>query len=84
MLLKADVDGPAWMDARIADAYGCHRQTVENLRERLVTEGFEHALNGQVRKPRPNVLDGTQAGNGKEASRPVKEKTPRKRARRTA
>ena len=27
---------------------------------RLVTEGFESALNGQARKPRPKVLDGTQ------------------------
>lgn len=60
LLRKADVDGPAWTDARIAEAYGCRRQTVENLRQRLVTEGFESALNGQVRKPRPKVLDGTQ------------------------
>jgi hypothetical protein len=60
ILLKADADGPAWTDARIAEAYGCRRQTVENLRERLVTEGFEPALNGQVRQPRPKVLDGTQ------------------------
>lgn len=60
ILLKADADGPAWTDARIAEAYGCRRQTVENLRERLVTQGFEPALNGQVRQPRPKVLDGTQ------------------------
>ena len=60
MLLKSDVDGPAWSDARIAEAYGCRRQTVENLRERLVLEGFEPALNGRVRKPRPKVLDGKQ------------------------
>ena len=60
LLLKADADGPAWTDARIAEAYGCRRQTVENLRERLVTEGFEPALNGHVRKPRPKVLDGRQ------------------------
>jgi transposase len=60
ILLKADADGPAWADARIAEAYGCRRQTVENLRERLVTEGFESAVNGQVRRPRPKVLDGEQ------------------------
>jgi hypothetical protein len=60
ILLKADADGPAWTDVRIAEAYGCRRQTVENLRERLVTEGFESAVNGQVRQPRPKVLDGTQ------------------------
>ncbi len=60
ILLKADADGPAWTDARIAEAYGGRRQMVENLRERLVTEGFEAALNGQARQPRPKVLDGTQ------------------------
>src|SRR5262245_16035807 len=60
ILLKADADGPAGTDARIAEAYGCHRQTVENLRQRLVTEGFEAAVNGQVRQPRPKVLDGEQ------------------------
>ena len=60
ILLKADADGPAWTDARIAEAYGCRRQTVEQLRERLVTEGFESAVNGHVRQPRPKVLDGTQ------------------------
>lgn len=60
ILLKADADGPAWTDARIAEGYGCRRQTVEGLRERLVTEGFEPALNGQVRKSRPKALDGNQ------------------------
>jgi hypothetical protein len=60
ILLKADADGPAWADARIAEAFGCRRQTVENLRQRLVTEGFEAAVNGQPRAPRPKVLDGAQ------------------------
>jgi len=60
ILLKADVGGPAWTDARIAEAFGCRRQTVENLRQRLVTEGFASAVNGQPRAPRPKVLDGTQ------------------------
>ena len=60
ILLKADADGSAWTDARIAEAYGCRRQTVEGLRERLVTVGLEPALNGQVRESRPKVLDGTQ------------------------
>src|SRR5262249_56203932 len=49
-----------WPDARIAEAYGCRRQTVENLRQRLVTEGFESAVTGQARTPRPKILDGTQ------------------------
>jgi transposase len=60
ILLKADADGSAWTDARIAESYGCRRQTVEGLRERLVSEGFEPALNGQMRQSRPKALDGTQ------------------------
>lgn len=60
ILLKADADGPAWTDQQIAEAYGCRRQTVENVRERLVTEGFEIALRGKrpVEPPRKPVLDG--------------------------
>lgn len=62
ILLKADADGPAWTDQRIADAFGCRRQTVENVRERLVTEGFEAALCGKrpAEPPRKPVLDGKQ------------------------
>jgi hypothetical protein len=60
ILLKADADGPNWTDARIAEAYGCRVQTIENLRKRLVTEGFETALNGIQREspPTPPLLDG--------------------------
>jgi hypothetical protein len=61
ILLKADVDGPAWTDVKIAEAYGCRTQTVENVRERFVTEGFEVTLAGKPRvKPRPKLLDGKQ------------------------
>ena len=60
VLLKADADGPAWTDADIADAFGCRRQTVENVRERFVTDGFDLALNGRPRAPRPKVLTGEQ------------------------
>jgi hypothetical protein len=62
VLLKADADGPAWTDAQIADAFGCRTKTVENIRQRLVTEGFEITLNGQARAhaPRPKKLDGAQ------------------------
>src|SRR5713101_9746867 len=49
VLLKADADGPGWTDAKIADAFGCRTKTVENIRERLVTEGFEVTLNGKMR-----------------------------------
>lgn len=62
ILLKADAEGPAWTDARIAEAFGCRTQTVESIRHRLVTEGFEITLNGQPRPkpPCPRLLDGEQ------------------------
>ena len=60
ILLKADVDGPAWNDTKISETVGCRRQTVENVRQAFVCEGFERAL---VRKkaatsPTPKLLDG--------------------------
>jgi hypothetical protein len=62
VLLKADANGPAWTDARIADAFGCRTKTVENIRQRFVTEGFDLTLNGQPRlqPPCPRLLDGEQ------------------------
>ena len=60
ILLKADADGPNWTDTQIAEAYHCRVQTIENLRKRLVSEGFELALNGIQREspPTPPLLDG--------------------------
>jgi hypothetical protein len=62
ILLKADADGPHWTDKRIAEAFACRTQTVENIRRRLLTEGFEVALCGQRREtpPRQKTLDGKQ------------------------
>jgi hypothetical protein len=62
ILLKADAAGPGWIDARIAEAFSCRVQTIENLRKRLVTEGFEVAFQGKPRltAPRQKVLDGKQ------------------------
>lgn len=61
VLLKADADGPAWTDAKIAEAFDCRTKTVENIRERFVREGFEVTLNGKPRvEPRPKLLDGAQ------------------------
>jgi len=61
VLLKADVDGPNWTDAKIVDAFGCRRQTVESIRERFVSRGFEITVNGKMRiEPRPKLLDGEQ------------------------
>jgi hypothetical protein len=60
ILLKADADGPAWPDFKIAEAFNCRVQTIENLRKRLVTEGFDLALDGKKRQqpPTPCKLDG--------------------------
>jgi Homeodomain-like domain len=61
VLLKADVDGPCWIDAEIARAFDCRTKTVENIRERFVTEGFEIALNGKPKSRfRGKVLTGDQ------------------------
>jgi Homeodomain-like domain len=61
ILLKADADGPAWDDAKISEAVGCRRQTVENVRQAFVLEGFEAALVRKKREtaPTPKLLDGT-------------------------
>ena len=61
VLLKADADGPNWTDAKIAEAFDCSTQTVENIRERLVTEGLEVTLDGKPKsRVRGKVLDGEQ------------------------
>src|SRR5215204_1462761 len=58
VLLKADADGPGWTDQQIADAFGCRRQTVENIRRNLCERGFEQALDGVKRQdpPTPKLL----------------------------
>lgn len=61
-MLKADANGPGWTDSRIAEAYGCRRQTVETIRQRFVESGFQETLE---RKPRATpavekLLDGEQ------------------------
>jgi len=62
VLLKADADGPGWTDARIADAFGCRTKTIENIRQRLVEQGFRETLDGKQRAapPTAKVLDGEQ------------------------
>lgn len=62
ILLKADSDGPAWSDSRIAEAFGCRRQTVEMIRQRFVECGFEETLDGKKRAnpPTEKLLDGEQ------------------------
>jgi transposase len=61
VFLKADADGPNWSDSQIAEAFDCSTKTIENLRQRLVTEGFEIAINGKPKsRVRGKVLDGEQ------------------------
>lgn len=60
ILLAADVNGPAWPDRQIAEAFSCHLATVENVRRRLVLEGLAAALErkAQAQPSRPAKLDG--------------------------
>lgn len=61
ILLKADVDGPAWSDPEIADAFDVGVSTIHRLRQRLVEEGLEAAL---ARRPssqqRVKKIDGAK------------------------
>ena len=62
ILLKADADGPGWTDHRIAEAFGCRTKTVENIRQRLVEQGFREALDRSERRTPPveKLLSGEQ------------------------
>jgi len=57
ILLKADQaeGGPAWDDARIADALDCGQRTIERVRQRFVEHGLERAL-GRKPQDRPSRL----------------------------
>jgi transposase len=62
ILLKADANGPGWTDQKIAEAFGCHSNTVVYVRQRFVEEGLERAL-GRKKQRRPSrakLLDGEQ------------------------
>jgi hypothetical protein len=60
ILLNIDVNGQGWTDEKAAAANSSHRNTVANLRERLVKEGIESALNRKPSKtpPRQMIIDG--------------------------
>jgi transposase len=62
ILLKADAAGPGWTDRRIAEAFDCRVQTVEDVRQRLVERGFDETLDGakRVQPTTPKLLDGKQ------------------------
>jgi transposase len=61
ILLKADLDGEAWADTEIADAFEVGVSTIHRLRQRLVEEGLETALSRRpMSSKRPTKLDGAQ------------------------
>jgi transposase len=63
ILLKADEgpSGPAWTDARIAEALEISVPSVERVRKRFVVEGAAVALNHRPpARTRPRRLDGSQ------------------------
>lgn len=62
ILLKVDANGPGWSDEETAEAFGCHAGTVRNVRQRLVEEGLEAALERkkQATPSRERKLDGKQ------------------------
>lgn len=62
ILLQADQgpDGPAWKDEQIAQGLSAHPRTIAGVRQRLVEQGQEAALNRkrQERPSRGPKLDG--------------------------
>lgn len=61
ILLKADVSdlGDQWQDQAISNAFGISTRPVERVRERLVKEGLEAALNrAKSNRVKSRVIDG--------------------------
>lgn len=60
ILLQVDQRGRGGKDEVVAQSLGCHLNTVRNVRERFVKEGFEMALEHKKREipPRAKLLDG--------------------------
>jgi hypothetical protein len=61
ILLKADMSelGAKWLDSQISEAFGISTRTVERVRERLVQEGIESALNrAKPIRVKSRVIDG--------------------------
>jgi len=56
ILLKADIssEGDAWNDAQISQAFEITISTIERVRQRLVEEGLEAALNRAKQTHRKN------------------------------
>jgi len=61
ILLKADISelGGRWQDKQISETFGISTRTVERVRERLVQEGLESALNRAIpTRARKRKIDG--------------------------
>ena len=61
ILLKADISelGEKWLDSKISEALGVSTRTVERVRERLVQQGLESALNrAEPSRVKSRVIDG--------------------------
>ena len=61
ILLKADIGalGDKWSDSQIGEVFGISTRTVERVRERLVQDGLESALNrAKPTRVRRRVIDG--------------------------
>ncbi len=61
ILLKADISelGERWTDKQIGETFGISTRTVERVRERLVQEGLESALNrAEPTRARKRKIDG--------------------------
>ena len=55
ILLKSDANGPGWTDGKIAEAFNCRAQRIENLRRSLRGLTWRSmAKFGKIRRPLPN------------------------------
>lgn len=64
LLLADEWQGQAYTDTEIVSALGVSLRTIERVRQRLVTEGFEAALEHRPQPPRPDKIK--IKGNGEQ------------------
>jgi len=60
ILLAVDADGSNWPDYQAAKAYKCHQNTIVNVRQHFVEQGFEAALERKKQQApsRKRIIDG--------------------------
>jgi hypothetical protein len=60
ILLKSDERQEGWTDQKIAEAFSCTTNTVENVRQRFCVAGFDVSISGKQREqpPRERKFDG--------------------------